>query len=99
MILEVAMLQIKPGLAMQFEQAYARAQHIISAMPGYVSHQLQRCLEVPDKYVLLVNWQTLEDHTIGFRQSTQYQEWRRLLHDFYDPFPVVEHFESVLQGA
>lgn len=98
MILEVAMLQITPGLAAEFEQAFARAQSIISAMPGYVSHQLQRCLEVPDKYALLVNWQTLEDHTIGFRQSAQYQQWRLLLHDFYQPFPLVEHFEMVQCG-
>lgn len=92
------MLQVKPGLASAFEQAFAQAQAIISAMPGYVSHQLQRCLEVPDKYLLLVQWQTLEDHTIGFRQSEQYQQWRLLLHDFYQPFPVVEHFERVLTG-
>lgn len=98
MILEVAMLQIKPGQAACFEQAFAEAQQIISAMPGYVSHQLQRCLEVPDKYVLLVNWQTLEDHTVGFRQSAHYQQWRLLLHDFYQPFPLVEHFEGVHAG-
>lgn len=98
MILEVAILQIKPRQASAFEQAFAQAQGIIAGMPGYVSHQLQRCIEVPDKYVLLVNWQRLEDHTIGFRQSPQYQQWRRLLHHFYDPFPVVEHFQSVLDG-
>lgn len=82
----------------RFEQAFAQVQAIISAMPGHVSHQLQRCLEVPDKYVLLVHWQTLEAHTIGFRQSAQYQHWRLMLHDFYQPFPVVEYFESVHSG-
>jgi len=98
MILEVAMLQIKPGQAAAFEHAFAQAQSIISTMSGYVSHQLQRCLEMPDKYVLLVNWQTLEDHTVGFRQSAHYQQWCLLLHDFYQPFPVVEHFEMVHAG-
>jgi len=98
MILEVAMLQIKNERGPSFEQAFAQAQKIISSMPGYVSHQLQRCLEVPDRYVLLVNWNTLEDHTIEFRQSAQYQQWRLLLHDFYQPFPVVEHFEMVHAG-
>ena len=98
MILEVAMLQIKSGQAAQFEQAFAQAQSIISSMPGYVSHQLQRCLEVADKYVLLVNWEQLEDHTEGFRQSPQYQQWRQLLHHFYQPFPTVEHFTLVLEG-
>lgn len=99
MILEVAMLQIRPGQAAQFEQAFARAQVIIAAMPGYLAHQLQRCLEEPDKYLLLVNWQQLEDHTIGFRQSPQYQQWRQLLHHFYDPFPTVEHFAQVHPGT
>ena len=67
-------------------------------MQGYVSHQLQRCLEVPEQYLLLVNWRRLEDHTVGFRQSPEYREWSRLLHRFYDPFPTVEHFEEVFEG-
>jgi heme-degrading monooxygenase HmoA len=67
-------------------------------MDGYISHELQRCLETPGKYLLLVEWRSLEDHTVGFRQSAGYLEWKRLLHHFYDPFPTVEHFETVLQG-
>jgi heme-degrading monooxygenase HmoA len=93
MILEVAVLDIKPGLTAEFEAAFQVAKNIIAAMPGYISHELQQCLENGDRYILLVRWQTLEDHTIGFRQSAQYQEWRALLHHFYDPFPVVEHYE------
>lgn len=99
MILEVAMLNVKAGQTQDFETTFAQAQTIITAMPGYVSHQLQRCLEDTNKYVLLVNWQTLEDHTEGFRGSEEYQQWRSLLHHFYDPFPVVEHFESVYQNG
>jgi heme-degrading monooxygenase HmoA len=95
MILEVAMLNLKPGTSAEYEAAFAQAAPLIASMPGYVSHELQRCLEVPDRYVLLVRWQTLEDHTVGFRGSEAYQEWRRLLHHFYDPFPTVEHFELV----
>ena len=95
MILEVAMLNLKPGTSNEFEAAFAQAAPIIASMPGYLSHELQRCLEAPDRYVLLVRWQTLEDHTVGFRGSEAYQEWRRLLHHFYDPFPTVEHFEMV----
>jgi heme-degrading monooxygenase HmoA len=95
MILEVAILDIKPGLSADFEDVFQVAKNIISAMPGYISHELQHCLEKDDRYILLVRWQTLEDHTIGFRQSSQYQEWRALLHHFYDPFPVVEHYEIV----
>jgi heme-degrading monooxygenase HmoA len=95
MILEVAVLDIKPGLSADFEDVFQVAKNIISAMPGYISHELQHCLEKDDRYILLVRWQTLEDHTIGFRQSAQYQEWRALLHHFYDPFPVVEHYQIV----
>lgn len=98
MILEAATLNVRPGQSAAFEAAFAEARQYISAIPGFVSLRLERCLELPDKYLLLVEWQRLEDHTIGFRQSPQYQEWKRLLHHFYDPFPVVEHFESVLRG-
>ena len=60
-----------------------------------MSHELQRCVERPGEYLLLVRWRTLEDHTAGFRGSPQYQDWKRLLHHFYDPFPVVSHYEAV----
>jgi heme-degrading monooxygenase HmoA len=93
MILEVAVLDIKPGLSAEFEASFQVAKKIITVMPGYISHELQQCLEKEDRYILLVRWQKLEDHTIGFRESTQYQEWRALLHHFYDPFPVVEHYK------
>ena len=96
MILEIATLQIKPGETANFEAAFAKAQSIISSMAGYVSHELQRCVEDSHHYSLLVRWQTLEHHTVGFRQSPQYQEWRELLHRFYDPFPTVLHYTSVL---
>jgi heme-degrading monooxygenase HmoA len=49
-------------------------------------------LEVPNRYLLLVHWRRLEDHTVGFRGSAEYQRWRDLLHHFYDPFPTVEHY-------
>ena len=89
------MLQVRPGEAPDFEIAFRQASPIIAAMAGYVSHELHRCLETTNRYLLLVRWQRLEDHTVGFRESPEYQEWRRLLHHFYDPFPVVEHFEPV----
>jgi heme-degrading monooxygenase HmoA len=99
MILEVAILNIRPGESADFERAFAEAQAIIASMPGHVSHQLLRCLGAPDQYLLLVHWQTVEDHTVGFRQSAQYQDWKRLLHHFYEPFPIVEHYESAFDGA
>lgn len=95
MILEVAILDVRPGQETDFEAAFRQASSIIASMPGYLDHQLQRCLEKPSRYILLVNWQTLEDHTVGFRGSAQYQEWKRLLHHFYDPFPTVEHYAAL----
>jgi heme-degrading monooxygenase HmoA len=98
-ILEVAILNVKPTQEKEFEVAFEKAQKIISSINGYVSHQLQRCIEKNSQYILLVNWQTLEDHTVGFRKSKEYQEWRILLHHFYDPFPEVEHYQSVYNNA
>ena len=98
-ILEVAMLDVKPGQETEFEAAFEGAQKIISSMRGYLSHQLQKCIEKPNRYILLVNWETLEDHTMGFRQSAEYREWRSLLHHYYDPFPTVEHYRSVYNNS
>ncbi|MCM3727953.1 antibiotic biosynthesis monooxygenase [Neobacillus cucumis] len=95
MILEAAMLQVKTGLEEDFEKAFRQASEIISSMKGYISHELQRCIEVQGKYLLLVKWETLADHTVGFRESKEYQEWKKLLHHFYDPFPTVEHFDQI----
>ncbi|PCJ65391.1 MAG: antibiotic biosynthesis monooxygenase [Candidatus Hydrogenedentota bacterium] len=95
MILESARLDVIPGQEGEFERDFARAQAIISSMPGYISHDLRRCIETPNRYLLLVQWETLEDHTEGFRGSSEYQEWKTLLHHYYDPFPVVEHYEAI----
>ncbi|KAA3661798.1 MAG: antibiotic biosynthesis monooxygenase [Chloroflexi bacterium] len=95
MILEVAVLDVKSGMTVDFEKAFQRAEPIISAMNGYISHQLQKCIEKENRYILLVNWETLGDHTEGFRGSPSYQEWKRLLHHFYDPFPEVEHYRMI----
>ncbi len=96
MILESAPLDVIPGREAEFEAAFAEAQQIIAAMPGYIGHSLTRCVERPSRYLLLVEWERLEDHTEGFRGSPDYQRWRALLHHFYDPFPRVEHYRPVL---
>lgn len=95
MILEVAILDVKPAQLAEFETAFAQAQTIIASMEGYLDHSLKRCLEKPNRYILLVNWTTLEAHTKGFRTSAQYQDWKALLHHYYDPFPTVEHYENI----
>jgi heme-degrading monooxygenase HmoA len=103
MILEAAILDLRasdPATCQAFEAAFRRASPLIAGAPGYHGHRLERRVEAPGRYLLLVEWETLQDHTVGFRQSAAYQEWRMLLHPFYDPFPTVEHFQPVdLPGA
>jgi len=96
MILEVAILDIKAEKVAEFEPVFEKASKIIASMDGYISHELQKCLEAKNRYILLVKWETLEDHTVGFRKSEEYQEWKALLHHFYDPFPLVEHYEAII---
>lgn len=96
MILEQAVLQVKPGETAAFEAAMRSAQPLIAATPGFVGLELRTCLETANRYLLLVWWQTLENHTQDFRGSDRYQQWRALLHDFYDPFPLVEHYAEPL---
>ena len=95
MVLEVAELTIRPGQAAEFEQTFKGAQRIIASMKGYVSHELQRSVETENRYLLLVRWKTIEDHTDGFRNSKEFPEWKRLLHHFYDPPPAIGHYERV----
>lgn len=95
MILEAAPLQVRPGQSEAFESAFREAQSIIASMLGYLSHELQRCLEREGHYLLLVRWESVAAHEEGFRKSPQYQRWKLLLHHFYDPFPTVSHYEQV----
>jgi len=94
-ITEHALLEVEPGREADFMEAMERAKSIIAASPGFISLRVERGIERPGCFLLLVHWETLEDHTEGFRGAPAYQEWRALLHHFYDPFPVVEHFRTV----
>jgi heme-degrading monooxygenase HmoA len=98
-IIEHALLPVKAGQEAAFETAFAEAKAIVAAMPGFGGPTLSRCLERPATYLLLVDWDSLEDHTEGFRQSPEYQQWKALLHSFYDPFPEVEHYTTVLTAG
>lgn len=98
-VLELATLNVKLGQESQFKVAFSAAEDIICGMRGYISHSLQECVENSNRYVLLVNWQTLEDHTVGFRQSDEYEKWVELLHHFYQPVPTVERFRAVSLSA
>jgi heme-degrading monooxygenase HmoA len=95
-IREHALLPVIPGREKDFERAFHQAKSLISDMSGFLQLSLSRSVESPSTYLLLVEWDTLEDHTLGFRQSAEYQEWKHLLHHFYEPFPHVEHFTPVL---
>ena len=95
MILESAALQVRPGQSPAFEGAFAEARAIIASMPGFRGLELQRCIEREGHYLLLVRWDSVAHHEEGFRKSPQYQDWKRLLHHFYDPFPTVLHYEPV----
>ena len=99
MILEAATLNVTPGKEQQFEDALRKASPIIAAAKGYLSHELQKCHETPGKYLLLVQWNTLDDHLVGFRQSPAFQEWRRLIQPFYQAPAAVEHFTRVVPDA
>jgi heme-degrading monooxygenase HmoA len=98
MILEAAVLNVKPSQSAAFEQAMAEARPLIAATPGFKGIEVRPCLETQGRYLLLVWWDKLDDHTVGFRQSDRYQEWRKRLHHFYDPFPVVEHYADPIGG-
>jgi heme-degrading monooxygenase HmoA len=96
-ITEHAVLPVIAGREGEFMKVMERAKQIIAASPGFVSLRVERCVERPSNFLLLVEWETLEAHTEGFRGSAAYEDWRALLHHFYDPFPVVEHFEVVVR--
>ncbi|MEU3643794.1 antibiotic biosynthesis monooxygenase [Lentzea sp. NPDC034063] len=99
MITEHALLDVLPGSAEEFEWAFGEARELISASPGFRGLELLRCLETPSRYLLLVRWDSVEAHTVGFRQGPSYEKWSALLHRFYSPFPVVEHYESALSTS
>lgn len=99
MILEIANIEIKKGENTIFEQQLEKAQLVLNQADGYISHEFQQCLEYPEKYVLLIYWESLEAHTIGFRQSALFKEWRNLIGSFFSTTPHVEHFEKKFSGS
>lgn len=98
MILEVAILDVKNGLEIEFEKNFTLARQYISAAVGYKGHSLRKCMERPSRYILLVDWENLESHEVGFRKSNEYEKWKALLHKYYVPFPTVEHYETVFEN-
>ena len=97
MVHEFARLHVIAGQENVFEAAFAEAQHIIAAMPGFIGLSLYRQHPDGQPYLLHVRRESVEAHRDGFRQSPQYQQWKALLHHFYDPFPTVEYFSTLFE--
>jgi heme-degrading monooxygenase HmoA len=98
MILEVAIVKIKPDEISNFEAAFAKAAPIVASIPGYISHEMVRCVETRGKYHLLIRWENIDAHLVNFRQSPKFQEWRALIGGFFAEPPVAEHFEAITQS-
>jgi heme-degrading monooxygenase HmoA len=96
MILEHAILEVSPEQVGEFEHALGLALSLIRATPGFIRLEVRPAVDRKGRYLLLVQWQRLEDHTIGFRQSDRYRQWSALLHRFYKPFPEVTYFGDPL---
>ena len=93
MILEVADIRIQPGRQAEFDAAIADGvRRIIAQAPGYLGHQVHKGIESPDRYLLTIRWNTLEDHTVGFRGSAAFAQWRAIVGPFFAHPPQVEHF-------
>ena len=100
MILEHALLDVKPGQGAAFEAALAEALPLIAASDGFLGLEVRPCIEAPGRrYLLLVRWRSVADHDPGFRGSDRYPKWKALLHHFYDPFPVVQHYGEPIAVA
>ena len=99
MIVEFALLTIRPGSEPQFEAAFPQAIKVLGGTPGYLSHELRRSMETPNRYALMVQWRSLEDHTVGFRGSPAFMQWRAMIGPYLHGAPVVEHFRSVARGG
>ena len=96
MIIEHVHLQIKPEQSQAFEQAFQKATAFISVSNGFNEVQLLKNIQDEHRYILMVVWNALEDHTEGFRKSAEYQQWKALLHPFYVPMPTVEYYQPCI---
>ena len=95
MITEHALITIQAGRQAEFESEFPKAQAVISQATGFIDLQLQRGIESPETYLLLIHWQTLDDHTVGFRQSDLFAQWRAIIGPFFASPPAVDHFEPL----
>jgi heme-degrading monooxygenase HmoA len=98
MVLEVADIRVSAGQQTDFEAAVGLGlETVLSKSPGFVSYEIRRCLETPERYLLLIEWRKLEDHTVGFRESEAYPQWSAIVRPFFAEAPHVEHFDLIGQ--
>jgi heme-degrading monooxygenase HmoA len=95
MVLEVLVVQIKPGTMNDFESDFRKASKFLTTMKGYISHELQKCIQEKDKYMVLIRWESLKDHTLAFRLMEEYKDWQELLEPFYQEQPLVQHYVNI----
>ena len=98
MYLEIAQIDVKPGLETEFEGGVSKAVPIFKRAKGCRGVELQRSVEKPSRYRLFVTWETVENHTVDFRGSADFQEWRKLVGHCFAGTPEVEHARKVLAG-
>lgn len=98
MILEVALIEITPGKEGDFEKAFAEAGPLFKRAKGCLSMEIQRSIEFPSRYRLVVGWETVEDHMVGFRESADFQAWRALAGPYFAQAPQVEHTKVVAKN-
>ena len=100
MILEIADIRVKPGTQAEFEAALDRGvKNVIPKAKGFMGYKVNKGIESPERYLLMVFWQTLENHTVDFRQSPAFQDWRALVGPYFAAAPAVEHFNLVSKSA
>jgi len=98
MILEVADIRIQPGKQAEFDQAIIRGvETVIAKAKGFKGYNIQKGVETPERYLLMIKWETLENHTVDFRESAAFQDWRAIVGPFFQGAPMVEHF-TLLAG-
>jgi heme-degrading monooxygenase HmoA len=95
MVLEIADFAVLPGTEEEFAAAVREGVRYVSDTPGFRSARLTRGVESPSRFVLLIEWDSLEAHTVGFRESENYPRWRELIGPFFDGAPRVEHFNEI----
>lgn len=93
MILELADIRIQPGTQLEFDVAIQRGvEQVISKAKGFSGYKVNKGIESPERYILMIFWETLENHTVDFRESAAFQEWRAIVGPFFAGAPTVEHF-------